>query len=253
MNTQIVSASYNDAITIDFTSDAWFNATAVASYFDKRPVDWLKLDGTKDYINKLCEIFNCEESSLLKTRAGKTGGGSWFHPKLAVAFARWLDIKFSIWCDMQIEKILHPPKIAPIPYITEPESQQFKKSIEHHCKNNSAKYGELYRKVYDHFGITSYKHIPHGKLEEAASICGLKLLKLSKPKPLGIEPPTQTGEYITRQEAEALCKQIMSRLPKEMPRQGIRHADKIAVPVNLSIYDIEYILNNHGYNLTKQH
>jgi len=28
------------------------------------------------------------------------------HPKLGVAFARWLDVRFSIWCDMQIDNIL---------------------------------------------------------------------------------------------------------------------------------------------------
>ena len=29
------------------------------------------------------------------------------HPKLAVSFARWLDARFAVWCDLQIEKILH--------------------------------------------------------------------------------------------------------------------------------------------------
>ena len=33
-------------------------------------------------------------------------GGTWAHPKLAVFFARWLDVKFSVWCDAVIEDIL---------------------------------------------------------------------------------------------------------------------------------------------------
>jgi hypothetical protein len=32
---------------------------------------------------------------------------TWMHPKLAVAFARWLDVRFAIWCDTQIETIIH--------------------------------------------------------------------------------------------------------------------------------------------------
>lgn len=29
------------------------------------------------------------------------------HPKLGVAFARWLDMDFAVWCDEQIEAIIH--------------------------------------------------------------------------------------------------------------------------------------------------
>lgn len=112
MSASIV-ASYNDAVSVSFTSEAWFNATTVAAHFGRRPVDWLALDSTKDYIAHLGAVLNCEESSLLRTKAGRHGGGTWLHPKLAVAFARWLDVRFAIWCDMQIDKILHDrPTIA---------------------------------------------------------------------------------------------------------------------------------------------
>ena len=32
--------------------------------------------------------------------------GTWGHPKLAVFFARWLDVKFAVWCDMIIDDLL---------------------------------------------------------------------------------------------------------------------------------------------------
>ena len=118
MNTSIIPVSYSDTISVNFTNDAWFNATEVAKHFDKRPVDWLKLDCTKEYITALekfidlakCGKITSVENQLVRTEKGgiNGGGGSWFHPKLAIAFARWLDVKFAIWCDMQIEKILHP-------------------------------------------------------------------------------------------------------------------------------------------------
>ncbi len=120
MTTQLVTLQYNDQFTVNFTNDAWFNATSIAKNYNKRPNDWLSLESTKDYIKclhaalfpeiQLPEKMVIKKNQLLKTKTGseENGGGSWFHPKLAIAFARWLDVGFSIWCDMQIEKLLHP-------------------------------------------------------------------------------------------------------------------------------------------------
>jgi hypothetical protein len=48
---------------------------------------------------------------MTKRGSPDTGGGTWLHPKLAVAFARWLNVRFGIWCDQQIDGLLrgqHP-------------------------------------------------------------------------------------------------------------------------------------------------
>lgn len=117
--TDLVKANYQD-LAVSFTEEAWFNATAVAERFGKRPNDWLALESTKEYIAALAEILKCEPKSLLKTKRGgnnKTNtrnsgnGGTWFHPKLGVPFARWLDVNFGVWCDLQIDALLkgsHP-------------------------------------------------------------------------------------------------------------------------------------------------
>lgn len=96
---------------VTFNESGWFNATVAAAHYGKRPVDWLALDSTQEYIETLADFSNCEKSSLLKTRAGRHNGGTWLHPKLAVPFARWLDVRFAIWCDVQIEGLFkgrHP-------------------------------------------------------------------------------------------------------------------------------------------------
>jgi hypothetical protein len=95
-----------DGHSIQFNDAGWFNATHAAEKFGKRPVDWLALDSTKEYIGVLMDVLKCEESSLYTARKGKNGG-TWMHPKLAVAFARWLDVRFAVWCDTQIETIIH--------------------------------------------------------------------------------------------------------------------------------------------------
>jgi len=100
-------------LQITLNEDGWFNATTAAAYYNKRPTDWLSLSSTKEYIATLCDIFRSEESSLLKIKRGGKGknDSTWFHPQLAVPFARWLDVRFAVWCDAQINNLLrgtHP-------------------------------------------------------------------------------------------------------------------------------------------------
>lgn len=109
----LVKVEYLD-VAVSFTEDAWFNATAVADRFGKRPIDWLRLPETERYIDALCRRSEVGKSHFTITRKGnskKFEQGTWFHPKLAVPFARWLDVDFSVWCDEQIDKLLsgnHP-------------------------------------------------------------------------------------------------------------------------------------------------
>ena len=107
--TNLVKAEYH-GIAVTFTDDAWFNATAVADKHGKRVADWLANSETQNYILALAEILNVPKEALLKTKRGRYGG-TWMHPRLGVPFARWLDVRFGVWCDDQIYKILsgnHP-------------------------------------------------------------------------------------------------------------------------------------------------
>lgn len=90
---------------IAYQDDGWFNATAAAAQFGRRVDHWLANQETKAYIASLCEITNTPLSGYLKTKRG-AGGGTWLHPKLAVRFAQWLDPRFAVWCDMQIDNLL---------------------------------------------------------------------------------------------------------------------------------------------------
>jgi hypothetical protein len=101
----LISAHYQ-GITVSFTDDGWFNATATAACFDKRLDKYLDNEDTKEYIKVLCEDPNTpKKGDLITTKRGNSGG-TWMHPDLAVHFARWLDKRFAIWCDRQIRSIL---------------------------------------------------------------------------------------------------------------------------------------------------
>lgn len=134
--TNLIKTDFHGDI-MQFRDDGWFNATVAAAKFDKRPVDWLHLREAVEYISALAEgkgncafleqfnkINNLEAASaasqakllrlakqtgFVKTKQGafENGGGTWLHPDLAVVFARWLDVRFAIWCDQQIKSIIY--------------------------------------------------------------------------------------------------------------------------------------------------
>ena len=105
----IVLADYHGQ-AMTFNDDGWFNATVAAERFGKRVDHWLKTQETNEYIAALCESSNTSKKGYLRTKRGNNGG-TWLHPDLAVVFARWLDIRFAIWCDRQVRQIIvgnHP-------------------------------------------------------------------------------------------------------------------------------------------------
>lgn len=107
---QVITRDYQ-GFAITYQDDGWFNATQAAAKWGKRPVDWFALQSTKEYIDALKR--HCP--SMGKTHIVRKGGdvrnpdnaqGTWLNPKLAVAFARWLDADFSVWCDAQIDTLI---------------------------------------------------------------------------------------------------------------------------------------------------
>jgi len=92
---------------VQLSDDGWLNATAIAKKFGKRPSHWLELPTTGEYLDALSKRLSVGNSDTLIRRKMGRNGGVWLHPKLAVAFARWLSADFSVWCDLQIDSILH--------------------------------------------------------------------------------------------------------------------------------------------------
>lgn len=131
----ILEFIYNEK-TISFDSigddNVLVNATEMAKAFDKRIDNYLRLDGTEEFINALIESMNedreftpNEGDSSLKNEAEfphirvnsspitrdniiQTRGqnGTWMHRILALEFAGWLDARFKVWVWKQIDKII---------------------------------------------------------------------------------------------------------------------------------------------------
>lgn len=108
--TKIIKADFNTN-QITFNSDGWINATEVANFHGKRIDNWLNSPETQEYINELNSLNSREFETidLIKTKQGRSGG-TWLHPSLAVVFARFISVKFAIWCDQQVHSIIHGTK-----------------------------------------------------------------------------------------------------------------------------------------------
>lgn len=102
---ELVIADYH-GIAVTFRDDGWFNASAVAKHYGKEPHEWIRSPDTARYVEALERTYG--KIPYVKTSRARAdrGGGTWLHPKLAVAFARWLDVDFSVWADAKIDSIL---------------------------------------------------------------------------------------------------------------------------------------------------
>lgn len=107
MSASLVRLDYQ-GLTVSFNEEGWINATEIAIKHGKRVADWLENRDTKNYIEVLADVLEVPKKALLKVKRGGRGksDATWFHPKLAVPFARWLDVRFAVWCDLQIDSLL---------------------------------------------------------------------------------------------------------------------------------------------------
>lgn len=92
--------------SVRFNSDGWINATDIAAGHGLRLDNWLRNKETEAYIAALARHLNTSDSrDLIRGQRGR-GGGTWLHPKLAVAFARWISPDFAVWADLHIDALL---------------------------------------------------------------------------------------------------------------------------------------------------
>jgi hypothetical protein len=129
--------------------------TKAAQQFGKRLDDFWGNSGTTQYLTALAQaqglipeksgisgIENYRTARQGLTSVKRGGGqypstGTFGHPKLAVFFARWLDVRFAVWCDMTIDDIIRgkavvvrEPQQEPVVEVMD-AAQHFKKSSEH--------------------------------------------------------------------------------------------------------------------------
>lgn len=82
------------------------NATEMGKAFGKQPVDFLKTQRVKDFIDELSGMKKIIPTDLVVVINGGDEYGTWMHEDVALEFARWLSPSFSIWCNDRIKELL---------------------------------------------------------------------------------------------------------------------------------------------------
>ncbi|EMT2281847.1 KilA-N domain-containing protein [Neisseria gonorrhoeae] len=177
----IQTFSFN-RFSVSFQENGYLNATAIAEQYDKRVGNYLRNERTQEYITALNErLFNPEtrnrataENQLVIIKKGgndKKSQGTWLHPKLAVDFARWLNPKFAVWCDEQIETLLNgnvSDGIKPAK-TTADDRTGLRRAVAALVGRKGIDYSSAYSMVHQRFNVESVEDIPAGKLPEAVA------------------------------------------------------------------------------------
>ena len=171
----IQSFQFND-IPVSFREDGFLNATAIAAHFGKFPKDYLKNEQTQQYITALAENLSVrrkiltKENQIVIVKRGGSEQGTWLHPKLAIHFARWLDPKFAVWCDEQIEALLNG-KVSdgPAAKTTADDRTPLRQAVAALVGRKSIDYSTAYGMVHQRFNVGAIEEIPAEKLPEAVA------------------------------------------------------------------------------------
>lgn len=116
-NTKIVTREYdNNTVAFELLDNTvtMVNLTQMAKAFKKKTNDWLRLDGTKEYLDEYfyqSGIPRSETEQILKVVNGGNNNGTWANQDIALYFAQWLSPKFHIWCNKQIKELLTTGKV----------------------------------------------------------------------------------------------------------------------------------------------
>jgi hypothetical protein len=109
---ETISKIHHEGDMVSLT-DLWREAGSPAN---KRPVDWLNMDSTKQLVETMEIMFKSGLKPLLKTKRGKTGGGTFTHKSIALAYAKYLDPKLHVLVNevffQRVEEEKNPDLIA---------------------------------------------------------------------------------------------------------------------------------------------
>ncbi|ASQ71491.1 DNA-binding protein [Neisseria gonorrhoeae] len=166
---------------VSFRQDGFLNATSIATHFGKLPKDYLKTEQTQQYISALAESLSertkilTDENQLVIVKKGNSKNftqGTWLHPKLAIHFARWLNPKFAVWCDEQIEILLNG-KISDGYQVgqktTADDRTGLRQAVAALVGRKGIDYSSAYSMIHQRFNVESVEGIPAGKLPEAVA------------------------------------------------------------------------------------
>lgn len=105
----VIEKEFNGAV-YKFREDGYFNMTHAAKVYGKDIQVFMRREDSIEYIEALRRAVSETDLQIVDIIPGNRyvpERGTWAHPKLAVFFARWLDVKFAVFCDMVIDDLIN--------------------------------------------------------------------------------------------------------------------------------------------------
>ena len=171
----IQSFQFND-IPVSFREDGFLNATSIAANVGNVPKDYLKTEQTQQYITALAENLSVrrkiltKENQIVIVKRGGSEQGTWLHPKLAIHFARWLDPKFAVWCDEQIEALLNGKVSDGLPAKTTADDRTpLRQAVAALVGRKGIDYSTAYGMIHQRFNVGAIEDLPAEQLPEAVA------------------------------------------------------------------------------------
>ena len=172
---QVQSFNFGN-VSVSFRDDGYLNATAIAAHFGKRVPDFIKTEQNQEYINALAEHISkttkivLDRNQLVIVKHGGNNRGTWLHPKLAIHFARWLNPKFAVWCDEQIEALLNGKVSDNLPAKTTADDRTgLRQAVAALVGRKGIDYSSAYSMIHQRFNVEAIEDIPAEKLPEAVA------------------------------------------------------------------------------------
>lgn len=113
-NLQMVEIDHNKFAVEMNDGNVSVNLTKMAKPFgkSKQPINWLRTQPAKEYINALSDMHICGSADLVQVRkGGKDEQGTWANDyRIAMRFAQWLSPNFSIQVDELLVNLMKDPK-----------------------------------------------------------------------------------------------------------------------------------------------
>lgn len=161
------------------------NATSMCKVFNKLPKDWLKTEQTQEYISELERKEKSPNGLVEIVQGGRASEqGTWIHEKLILDLARWLNVKFRVWCDEQIATLLREGEVK-----IKPVSETQIKNLEIRERYSKVKMAEALKSLIPYAHSERYKEILIA--ESAKVLTGKEILP-----PQEVEEKTLTATEI---------------------------------------------------------
>lgn len=108
-NLQLVEVDHQKFAVELLNGNVNVNLTQMAKPFgrSKQPIQWLRSEDSKSYLETLSVLRKCSTADLLNVKQGGQNQGTWCTDyRIAMRFAQWLSPQFSIMVDELLVKLL---------------------------------------------------------------------------------------------------------------------------------------------------